>query len=460
LLAVAFAMLFQLGVPLRASFGARITGDEPFYLLTSESLLADGDLDLTNQYGQESYLRFFDGAEPLWYQSVPTGSGALLSPHNVGLSVLVLPAYVVGGLDGVKTFLGMLAGLTLGWTYLLSRRVTGHRWASLLAVSLLGVAAPWFIYATQIYPEAPAALLVVLLVWWVLGAPHRAWTAVLPAVLLLAMLWLGSKYAPLVAVLALLAFFRGEHPGRLVLTACLTALGAHYALVHLSTFGGLTPYAVNRLYAGSSTRELVELHFEFGNRLYRLLGLWVDREFGLLRWAPALALAAPGAWIIAARASPGRWILLLPFVAQLLVAVFLAITMRGWWFPGRMLVVVLPLLVPLMAIAIAKIGTHRVGQAFTLVLAAATVETTWRLWQSARAVQVTLAVNPFETHGISLDGTAPLFPLYTEYGLDTLLLSVLWTLVLAAVAIGPGWARRGERISRSPDPTQPAQVSV
>jgi hypothetical protein len=456
LLSLSFALFFQLGVPLRASFGARITADEPFYLLTTESLLVDRDLDLTNQYAQQSYWRFFDHEDPLWYQSVPARSGAILSPHNAGLSVLVLPAYALGGLDGAKGFLGALAGLTLGWTYLLTQRVTGLRGASAVAVVLLGFAAPWFIYATQIYPEAPAGLLVVVLVWWLLGPRHRSWVGILPAGLLVALLWLGSKYAPLAAVLAMLTLVRLDRSARLWFLVALGGLGLHYAILHLWIYGGLTPYAVNTLYAGSSTVELVGAHFELGNRLYRLLGLWVDREFGLLRWAPALALAAPGIWLLGSRPGPARWLVLLPFGVVFLVATFLTITMRGWWFPGRMLIVGLPLLAPLMALTIQRLAERRVGLVCLLGLALATLETTLRLWQSARAGQVTLAVNPFEIPGIWLNGTASIFPLYTEYGLDTLLLSVLWTVLLVGAVLSPALVRSRWGLRRSMDSGQPA----
>ena len=45
LLSVAYAF----SVDIRATRGASITVDEPFYLLTTQSLLADGDFDLRNQ---------------------------------------------------------------------------------------------------------------------------------------------------------------------------------------------------------------------------------------------------------------------------------------------------------------------------------------------------------------------------------------------------------------------------
>ena len=85
------AATYVLSVDIRATRGASITGDEPFYLLTTQSLLADGDFDLGNQYDTRSYQSFFDHADDLWLQSVPKEDGRLLSPHNPGLSFLVIP---------------------------------------------------------------------------------------------------------------------------------------------------------------------------------------------------------------------------------------------------------------------------------------------------------------------------------------------------------------------------------
>ena len=67
-------------IGLRATRGASITGDEPFYLLTTQSLLQDGDLDLRQQYASESYRSFFDHAEPLWRQADPAARRAAAEP--------------------------------------------------------------------------------------------------------------------------------------------------------------------------------------------------------------------------------------------------------------------------------------------------------------------------------------------------------------------------------------------
>src|SRR5690606_14540484 len=67
-----FALLcaaYAFSVDLRATRGASITGDEPFYLMTTKSLIDDGNLDLKAQYARQSYREFFDHPDGLWRQS-------------------------------------------------------------------------------------------------------------------------------------------------------------------------------------------------------------------------------------------------------------------------------------------------------------------------------------------------------------------------------------------------------
>ena len=97
---VILASVYIASIDIRATRGASITGDEPFYLLTTQSLIQDRDLDLTQQYQLHSYQSFFDHPEGLWKQSTARDNGKLLSPHNPGLSVLVIPGFRAGGLIG------------------------------------------------------------------------------------------------------------------------------------------------------------------------------------------------------------------------------------------------------------------------------------------------------------------------------------------------------------------------
>ena len=143
------------------------------------------------------------------------------------------------------------------------------------------------------------------------------------------------------------------------------ASAAVFIWFHVATFDGLTPYNVNVVYAGISSIELVDRHAQLGGRVYRLWGLFVDRRFGVGRWAPILLVAAPGLAALALRSGPYRLVFGL-IAVQLLIAVFLAITMMGWWFPGRTLLAVLPLMVIPLTLVAARAGRTMRGAMLAL----------------------------------------------------------------------------------------------
>ena len=236
----------------------------------------------------------------------PGRDGSVLSPHNVGLSVLILPAYAIGGVDGVKSFMALIGGVTVTLSAFVALRATGYGWASLVAAGLIGMSAPFFVYSTQIYPEAAAACCLAASVWLLLAPAPGGRAATLLVVALSALAWLGSKYVLIGGMVALLALLRLNTVGRWWLLGLGIPSAAAYVAFQLATYGALTPYSVNLQYAGADTLELVAYHFEVWNRLYRLVALWVDREFGLVRWAPVLLLVLPAVVPLARRHGQAR----------------------------------------------------------------------------------------------------------------------------------------------------------
>ena len=195
---VLLSAAYAFSVDIRATRGASITGDEPFYLLTTQSLLSDADFDLRNQYETRSYESFFDHPDGLWQQSVPLPDGPLLSPHNPGLSVLVIPGFALGGLVGAQIQMLLMAAATIALSFVLTDRLIGQRTLSWVITLGVGLTATAFIYSSEIYPEFPAALALVLSL---LLVTQRKQLGVADGLLLTAILtvlcWLGIKYAPI-----------------------------------------------------------------------------------------------------------------------------------------------------------------------------------------------------------------------------------------------------------------------
>ena len=451
LLSVAYAF----SVDIRATRGASISGDEPFYLLTTQSLLDDGDFDLRNQYEERSYEEFFDHPDGLWRQSVSLPDGRLLSPHNPGLPALLAPGFGLGGLAGAQIQLLLMAGATMALAFVLADRLTGRRLTSWIVTLAVGLTATAFIYSSEIYPEFPAALTLVLSLLVVTRRhAYGIGDALLLAGLLTVMCWLGIKYAPLAALVSGYFFLRAGRAGRVALIVAGAVSTGFFTWFHLHLFGSVTPYGVNVVYARWTTVDILTGHIGFDDRYYRLWGLFVDQRFGIGRWAPLLLAAVPGAALLAMAGGPQRLILLL-LLAQLLVATFVAITMMGWWFPGRTLLTVAPLMV--MPIALMASRMPLWGRISIAVLGLLTLANTYGVAAAGRAEEIVIAVDPFDMAFPPFQGLAGLFPLYTSLTTETWWLTYFW-LALAALVTGatiwPYVARHVQRLGSSMSPVQ------
>ena len=428
---VVLAVAYAFSVGIRATNGASITADEPFYLLTTQSLLQDGDLDLRNQYEAHSYEAFFDHPDGLWKQSRPAPDGRLLSPHNPGLSILVAPGFALGGLTGAQVQLLLIAAATMALAFVLADRLTGSRRVSWLATVGVGLSAIAFVHSTEIYPEMPAAFALTLSLLIVTRREKLTpLDAVGVAAALSAMCWLGIKYAPLAVLVSGYFLLRADGSGRVTLIGFGGLSAALFAWFHVETFGSLTPYSVNVVYSGQSTVEVLSRHVEFGDRVYRLWGLFVDRRFGIGRWAPLFLAVIPGLVLLVRRDGSHRLVLGL-IVTQLLIATFLAITMMGWWFPGRTLMTVLPLFaLPLALVAAAAPGWARAAMALLAVYGTAI---TAGLARAGHSGEVRIAVDPFDMSYPPFQAVAWLFPDYRSWTLETWVLTVFW-LALAGLS--------------------------
>ena len=252
------------------------------------------------------------------------------------------------------------------------------------------------------------------------------------AAALTAMCWLGVKYAPLALLVSGYFLLKADRDGRIALMIAGAASAGFFVWFHLNLFGDLTPYGVNVVYAGWSTADILGGHIEFGERYYRLWGLFIDRRFGIGRWAPLLLATIPGMALLVVKGPTHRLTLALILI-QIVVATFVAITMMGWWFPGRTLLTVLPLFVLPISLFVAR--TPLWGRITVGLLGVLTLATTYGLALAGRGGEIAIAVDPFNMRFPPFQGLAGIFPLYTMWTTETWWLTIFW-LAIAALVTG------------------------
>lgn len=347
-----------LGAGVDATYGGRAAVDEPQYLLSALSLFQDHDLDISDELADRRFLAFHDADLPVQTATRPDGSQ--LSPHDPLLPVLLAVPMGLGGWLAAKLTLAGLAGILaalLLWTAV--RRFAVPLRLAAPGVALATCTAPLAVYGQQVYPELPGALAALVAVAALTARPTARTLAVF-GVAVTALPWLSVKYAPVGAALVLVALaglLRGRR--RLAaagLTAALAAGGVLYLGVHKALYGGITAYASGDAFQGSGEFSVVGLHPDYPGRTVRLLGLLVDRDFGIAAWQPAWLLLVPALVALLALRPPHWPVLVVPLLAGWATATWVALTMQGFWWPGRQLVVVLPIAVLAILVWLSTLG--------------------------------------------------------------------------------------------------------
>jgi hypothetical protein len=371
-------------VGLNAFGSSDYAGAEPHHLLIADSIVEDGDFDLGDEYAARDYEDFYPRA--LRPQARET-EGRLHESYGIGFAAFIAPAYALGGPKGVELFLAAIAALAVAFAYRLALRVVPDPWA-LGAALTVGLSPPLLAYAGAVSPEcvaaatlAGAALLAVRI-----DARPSGRDAVGCFALLGALPWLGIRFAAAgvwIGYVAARALWQARRRTLAVGSVELALFSvALYVGINEALFGGPTPYAA--LPAGESATG-ASFPLGYLERSDRLAALFVDRDVGLLRWAPVLLLTFAGLWWLwrahrdrLARAVPQlREVELAATVCagvlgvQLLVATFLAPALAGSWFPARQLIAALPLTVPLVALGLRH--APRVGTALGVLTLAASL---------------------------------------------------------------------------------------
>lgn len=362
-LALVAAYLVTLAVP-GGDHGRRLGTAEAHRLLTVDSLVHDGDVDLRDEYAARAWRSFTD--VPLRPAAAAPVDGRLVEPVGLGFTLLVAPAYAVAGADGVRVWLALIAAAGFCLAAALGRALVPEPWATRAAL-VVGLSPPALGAATMVAPAMAGATCLAgatLLALRVRREPRRS-TAFWAALLVAALPWLATELIAPAAVVAgaVARWLRRRQRGLAGFIALEVALTSAVVYITVSDrlFGGLTPHDVAR--GGATGATGVAEHLERAPRLVTALAAPAD---GLLLWAPFLLLAVAALWRLwrsrrdrLAVAVPGQVdvevaaaFLALIAAAVLLTAVFAAPSLDGGgrpWAHARHLVPALPPLAALSA---------------------------------------------------------------------------------------------------------------
>jgi hypothetical protein len=267
-------------------------GDEPHYLIITQSLLHDHSLNIERVHARGDYHAYFGGTLTPDFRTRGHG-GEIYSIHAPGVPALVLPAFALAGYHGVVVFLILLSALTGTLAWWLAWRATGSRAAAWFGWAAVALAAPYLLETFTVYPDGPGAA-AVLTAFWALQRLDRSEPISEAALVghgaaLAALPWMHTRFVLLAVVLgACLVWRLVARPGGVKQIAALLSVPAVSGVAWLASFyvmyGTPNPTAP---YGGESDSALAFMPNGLG-------GLLFDQGFGLIATAPALALALAG----------------------------------------------------------------------------------------------------------------------------------------------------------------------
>ena len=451
--AAAALLASALGAGVRTTEGGQAAVDEPQYLLTALSLWEDRSLDISDELADQRWRAFHDAELPV--QTEVLAGGRQVSPHDPLLPLLLAVPMGLGGWLAAKLALAVLAAAIAALTvWAAVRRFEVVPWLAGVGAGLVFAAPPLAVYGSQVYPELPAAGALLVAVAAATG-PLRRRGLLTVALSIVALPWLSVKYAPVAAVIAALVLWRLARAGRWRaaggLAAGLGLAGVGYLGLHQVGWGGWTVYASGDHFTQTGELSVMGVSPDLVGRSVRLVALLVDRGYGLVAWAPVWLLAVAAVTALVRRRPSGAALLLLPAAAGWLVATWLAYTMHGFWWPGRQVVIVLPLLLiavlwwlghlagPRMRAGAGVLGAIGVVATVTLLVDGWNGELTW--------------VTGFEGVDNPLYGwTRALLPDYRAAGAALWVRHGIWIAVLAGLAL-VGW--RQARVRPTPKTSAP-----
>ena len=312
-------------------------GDEPHYLIITQSLLKDRDVRIENNHRQGDYRAYVSGDLAPDFR-VRGRNGQIYSIHAPGVSALVAPAFAIGGYPAVVVFLLMVSAVGSALAWHLARAVSGSDSAAWFGWAAVTLSTTWIFHSFTVYPDGPGAVLTLTGFWALLRAEREARStdeSIVPWLLhgaaLAALPWMHTRFAAIAGLVGALVLLR--------LPAVPNAAGKAFAFLCAPAISGLAWLAYFIKIYGTANpavpygNEVNSLGFIPGG----LGGLLFDQRFGLLPYAPVLISAIAGIGVMLTRPALRRYALELLFVVlpYLLVVTYVAMWWGGASAPAR-----------------------------------------------------------------------------------------------------------------------------
>ncbi len=267
--------------------GVQLSGDEPHYLMVTQSLVEDHDISLKNNVEDKTYMDFIPAELP---PHMIIHNGKHLSFHMPGLSFLMVPFYFIfkltGNLISPNLFFRISISIINSFFpfvlyFLLKAFFPGRKTGGIWFLSIL--TAPLLFHSVHIFPELPAATLLAASFLFLFRDEPKPGLA---GFLFSFTIWFHVKYYPplfLFALFAIWKLFREESKIDILKFLIYPAISSILLLLFSkAVYGTFNPSGIFPAENYWSTPLILKMKVFFA--------YFIDQRDGLLFYAPTLFL--------------------------------------------------------------------------------------------------------------------------------------------------------------------------
>ncbi len=337
-------------------FSSPPSGDEPHYLIISQTLLKYHSLNVMLDYNHGDYRVFFPAHIDPHVSHNPQGQ--LLPLHGIGAPILWLLPFALLGRLGAVFFISLVSVLIIVniYQFLITMNIS-QRYALIVSLAY-AIASPFYIYAHLTFIEPIGAFVCIYALRKIFQKELNGSDILISSLLLGILPWVHIRFAMFETVLFLALFYKiYVHYKRKNLK--------YYAYLLLPVIISFVIFeAYNYTFWGTFNPAANEINDIHGNSrpfvaspLVGVLGILFDQQFGLFVNFPIFILLVPGV-IVAMKRKFRAYNLLMLVLSLPYIILFTSFRnwTGGWSPPARFLLVLLPLYSFYLAYALEQIN--------------------------------------------------------------------------------------------------------
>lgn len=320
---------------------SRPQGDEPHYLIISQTMQLYYSIDVMRDYTRGDYRSFYpSGIDP---HVSPNAQGKPLPMHSIGGPFLWLIPFILLGRLGAIFFISLLSALIVVCIYQFLVEMRIRKGYAFFVSLAFAIGSPIYIYSHLTFIEPIAALACIYVLYVLVKRQMRTLDLVISSIALGVLPWIHIRFALIEIVLFLFVLYRlykedkfthyRRYAGFLIPVIALFLLFEAYNLMF---WGTLNP-AANQANSG-------QVPFQ-RSPFFGMAGIFLDQEFGLLTNFPIFIFMLGGIVLTLKKKYLSLHVLLLLlFVPYILMFTSFGTWSGGWTPPGRFLMVLTPTL--------------------------------------------------------------------------------------------------------------------